>query len=155
MLLVVACMPFVVSVFSLAIAIPALERSKRAAEGISAVASLRALEQAEIMYETTYPDRGFACQLSQLGGNAQAGAPTPDAAQLIQDDLASGKKSGYTFAISKCTGAAAGKGSQPATEFQVTAVPDDPSHSRGFCEDQSGEIMADPKGGTDCAVPVE
>jgi type IV pilus assembly protein PilA len=153
MLLAVACLPFVVSVFSLAIAIPALERSKRAANEVGAMASLRAIETAEIMYATTYPEQGYACQLSQLGGNAQAGAPTA-AAQLIQDDLAAGKKFGYTFAISKCSGAAGG-GSQPATEFQVTAVPDDPIHTRGLCVDQSGEIMADPKGGTNCTVPME
>ncbi len=154
LLLVVACMPFVISVFSLAIAIPALERSKRHAEEISAIVSLRSLEQAEIMYAATYPESGYVCQLSQLGGNAQAGSPTSDAAQLIDGVLASGKKSGYTFAVSKCA-KATGKGSQAITDFQVTAVPDDPKGHRGFCMDSSGVMMADPSGGTDCTVPVD
>ena len=154
LLLMVACLPFLVSVFSLAIAIPALEKAKRRANETAAIMSLRTITTAEIMYATEYPQNGYACQLSELGGNPQAGAPSPEAAQLIDGVLASGKKYGYTFAISNCT-RAAGTGSQPASGFEATAVPDQPQQDRGFCVDQSEAILADPNGGTNCTVPIE
>lgn len=154
LLLAVACLPFLISVFSLTIAIPALEKSKQAAYAAGAVNSLRTIMTAEISYATEYPQNGYACQLSELGGNPQAGPPSPEAAQLIDEVLASGKKSGYTFAISSCT-RAAGSDSQPVSGFKATAVPDEPQHNRGFCADQSGEISADPNGGTNCTVPLE
>jgi type IV pilus assembly protein PilA len=61
---------------------------------ISALNSIRVIAISEMMYMTSYPARGFACTLTALGCNSATGDPTPDAAQLIQPDLASGYKAG-------------------------------------------------------------
>jgi hypothetical protein len=70
---------------------------------------------------------------------------------LIDDLLASGKKSGYTFTIPHCTQVTV-NGDQTSTGFQITAVPDHPhqGHPLGFCTDETGVILADPNGGTNC-----
>jgi type IV pilus assembly protein PilA len=107
------------------------------------------------MYSSTYPT-GYACSLSALGGNPNSGVPTPDAAQLISDDLASGKKSGYTFTVSCCTKTRV-NGQDSYTGYQITAVPDvvGKTGDRGLCTDESGVIRHDPKGSTNCSLPIE
>jgi type IV pilus assembly protein PilA len=132
-----------------------LGRAKKTAQEVSAVSSLRTLGQAEIMYSSSYPN-GFSCSLSRLGGKPDAGAPTPEAAQLIPDDLASGKKAGYTFTISNCAKTTV-KGQDMYTSFQITAVPDSVGKTgdRGFCADESMQIRYDPSGGTNCTEPLQ
>ncbi|MGB3630029.1 MAG: hypothetical protein WBA18_11055, partial [Terracidiphilus sp.] len=149
LLLGLAGLPFLTSILATTIAVPALIKSKKMAEETSAIASLRTLETAEVMYESTYPDQGFACQLSQLGGDPRAGAPSAQAAQLIGNDLTSGKKAGYEFAIAKCTRTVV-NGREQAEDFLFTAVPVPADGRRGFCVDASGEIRVDPQGGTNC-----
>src|SRR6201988_3612549 len=81
-----------------AIAIPNLIRSRIAANEASAVGSLRTLNTAEITYQATYPQIGFTCTLSSLGGSTAATfAPSATAAGLIDPNLSSGMKSGYSF----------------------------------------------------------
>jgi type IV pilus assembly protein PilA len=157
-MLAAAIFPFFVSLaILLIVALPALLRAKGQAEEAAAIASLHTIVTAEAMYEATYPANGYACSLSELGGNPQTGQPTPKSAQLIDDSLASGKKSGYTFAISHCA-----TSGEPSVEwnagFQVTAVPDKPQygHPRGFCTDVTDVIRADPNGGANCTdEPIE
>ena len=84
-------------------AIPTIGVMKKNANETSAINSLRAITQAEIQYDSTYPANGFACSLTALGGDPTSGPPTPAAAQLLQPDLASGFKSGYIFTISNCS----------------------------------------------------
>jgi prepilin-type N-terminal cleavage/methylation domain-containing protein len=85
-----------------AIAIPNLLRSRMAANEASAVASLRAVNTSQIVYQTSY-GVGYATGLTNLsdGGAPPNCAPgsTPVAASacLIDSSLASGTKSGYTF----------------------------------------------------------
>src|SRR5213075_3221594 len=81
-----------------AIAIPNLLRSRIAANEASAVGSLRTPNTAEVTYQSTYPDQGFACTLAALGGTTTP--PTSAGAGLIDATLTSGKKSGYSFATS-------------------------------------------------------
>ena len=75
-----------------AIAIPNLIRSKMAANQASAVASLRTLNTSAILYQTNY--NLFPSQLSDMALN---GAITSTAADLIDNVLATGNKSGYSF----------------------------------------------------------
>jgi type IV pilus assembly protein PilA len=133
-----------------------LVRAKKMAQEVSAVASLRTLSTAEIQYNSTYPDRGYTCSLSALGGKPDSGVPTPDAAQLISEDLASGKKSGYTFNLSNCTKVTV-KGQDTYTGFQMTAVPDSVGKTgdRGFCTDESMQIRYDPRGGSNCTISLQ
>src|SRR5437764_13645422 len=81
-----------------AIAIPNLLRARIAANEASAVGSIRTLNTADVTYSSTYPDKGFTCTLSNLGPPAGSAAATSTAAGLVDSVLASGVKSGYSFA---------------------------------------------------------
>jgi type IV pilus assembly protein PilA len=83
-----------------AIAIPNLLRARIAANEASAVASVRTLNTAQISYNSAYPTVGFATALANLGGTgAQCTPPTTAQGCLIDSQLASGTKSGYSFAM--------------------------------------------------------
>jgi type IV pilus assembly protein PilA len=138
------------------IAIPNFISMKAQADETSAIQSLRAIYQAQIQYQTDFPANGFACALPALGGNASAGAPSAQAAQVLQGDLATGQKSGYTFNIVNCTKVTVNN-QDMYTSYEATAVPQSVGKSghRGFCIDQAGEIKADPAGGTNCSQPIQ
>jgi type IV pilus assembly protein PilA len=138
------------------IAIPNFISMKASADETSAVQSLRAIYQAQIQYQTNFPANGFACSLSQLGGNASAGPPSPQASQVLQGDLAAGQKSGYTFNIVNCTKVTVNNQDQ-YTSYEATAVPQaiGKTGHRGFCIDQAGEIKADLAGGTNCTQAIQ
>lgn len=133
-------------------AIPTMGNMKKHANETSAIQSLHAISMAEIQYESTYPANGYACTLQALGGDPNSGPPSPTSAQLLQGDLASGSKSGYTFALSNCTKVSV-NGQDRITGFTVTAVPQTvgKTGNRGFCSDQfGGAPKYDPAGGTNC-----
>ena len=141
------------------LAIPNLLNYRKQGNETSAVASLRAINNAELQYSTAYPANQFACSLSALGGQTAAGAsPTAQSAGLIPNELAAGQKSGYTFAIANCTKVTINN-QDMYTGYQVTAVPQSlgkaGTGNRGFCTDQSGEIKADPTGGTNCTQSIQ
>src|SRR5581483_34811 len=81
-----------------AIAIPNFMRSRIAANEAAAVASMRAINSAEIVYSSQY-QTGYSSTLLDLGQPA-SGIPSSTAAGLIDDVLAGGKKSGYLFLYS-------------------------------------------------------
>jgi len=138
------------------IAIPNMLNLKASANQTSAIQSLRTIHEAEIQYQTEYPANGFACSLAALGGLASSGAPTAQGAQLLQPDLASGQKSGYTFNITNCQKTTVNNQDQYVS-FEATAVPQvvGKTGHDGFCLDMSGEIKRDPTGGTNCTVPIQ
>ncbi len=138
------------------IAIPNFSGMKMQANENSAIASVRAIYQAEIQYEANYPANGFACTLPALGGSGSSGAPSPTQAQVLQADLASGQKSGYTFNITNCSKVTVNNQDQ-YTSFEITAVPQvvGKTGHRGFCEDMQGTPKADPAGGTSCTVSLQ
>jgi len=118
-----------------AIAIPNLLRSRIAANEASAVGSLRTINTAEITFNTTYPNVGFAA-LSALTPPASGSSATSTAAGLIDATLAAGTKSGYTFT-------ATASGGTPTTSYQSTAAPVTvgTTGQRYFCSDASGVIQ--------------
>jgi type IV pilus assembly protein PilA len=138
------------------IAIPNFSSMKSQANETSARASLRAIYQAEIQYQTNYPSNGFACSLSTLGGSPSAGPPSPQNAQVIDPALSTGQKSGYTFNIVNCTKVTVNN-QDMYTSYGATAVPQAVGKTghNGFCIDQQGTITKDPTGGTNCTQPVE
>lgn len=138
------------------IAIPNMLNLKATANEASAMQSLRAIQEAETQYATTYPQNGFACQLSQLGGQASSGAPSAQSAQLLQADLSGGFKSGYQFSIVNCTKTTVNN-QDNYTSYEATAVPQAVGKTghNGFCLDMSGTILKDPTGGTNCTVPIQ
>ncbi len=67
-----------------------------------------------MIYASSHPDVGFTADLAMLGGTAQGGGE-----QTIDNNLASGRKSGYTFTYTpgeKVNGA--------IRSYTITAVPD-------------------------------
>ena len=121
-----------------AIAIPNLMRARMSANEASAVGSVRTINTSEVQYNSTY-GIGFAANLTALGGSAStcAGATgaTSAGACLIDDVLAGGSKSGYTFVAPGAT-----------ATYTVNADPITPGQSgqRHFFSDQSGVIRQDP-----------
>ncbi len=138
------------------IAIPNFAGMKMQANETSAIQSLRTIYQAQIQYQANYPADGFAPQLSILGGSSSQGAPSPQLAQVLQNDLASGQKSGYTFSIVNPTKVTVNNHDM-YTGYEATAVPQAVGKTghRGFCIDQQGEVKADPAGGTNCTVSLQ
>ncbi len=78
----------------MAIAIPNMLRARGNANEASAVASLRTISTAQATYQQTY-SIGFAPTLLALGPGG--GGPTAAAADLIDQVLAGGSKTGYIF----------------------------------------------------------
>ena len=145
---------FVVLILA-AITIPSLLSVKKRANEASAVLVLHAIGQAEANYNVTYPANGYACTLATLGGDPGSGAPTAQAAQLIDPTLAAtGRKSGYTFTI-VCGAKVTLNNQDSYTSYQLTAVPDQVGKSggKGYCSDQDGVVRSDPDGGTNCTQP--
>jgi len=132
------------------LAIPATQMVIRHGNETSAANSVRMLVSSENTYNSQFPAHGFSCSLLAMGGKPGE-PPTPDSAQLIADDLASGFKAGYKFAITNCV-KTTNNNVDHVESYQVTAVPSSVGHSgnRGFCADENGVIHFDPKGGTNC-----
>jgi type IV pilus assembly protein PilA len=120
-----------------AIAIPNLMRSRMAANEASAVGSVRTINTANVTYATTYPAAGFADTLTHLGGSCTtaSGSATSTNACLIDNVLAAGTKSGYSFTY-------AASGSVPYYAYTTNATPTTPGSSgqRRFYSDQTGVI---------------
>jgi type IV pilus assembly protein PilA len=131
--------------------IPSTQKLFKQSHELSARKSLQSIQQAEMMYESNYPSNGYTCKLSDLGGDPASGPPSPTAAQMIPQSLASGDHSGYLFAISNCTKVNL-NGTDRITSYQVTAVPETVGKSgdRGYCLDAYGTVKIDPAGGTNC-----
>lgn len=137
-------------------AIPTIGSLKKKANETSAINSVQVINKAEIQYQSTFPANGYACALTALGGDPAAGAPSATGAQILQQDLASGDKSGYIFNITNCTKVTI-NGQDRYTGYTVTAVPETVGKTgdRGFCSDQFGTIKQDPAGGTNCSQPLQ
>lgn len=133
------------------IAIPTMGNMTRYANEVSAQQSVRAINMAQSQYNTMYPSSGYACALTALGGDSHSGPPTATSAEVLQQDLATGIKSGYQFSISNCTKNTA-SGSDRVTGYQILAQPltVGKSGNRTFCSDETGQIKFDPTGGTNC-----
>ena len=135
-----------------AIAIPNLLRARMSAYEASAVASIKAINAAQISYMSAYPTVGFATTLSALGGTSCA-PPTPASACLIDTQLASGTKSGYSFTMSGATGT-------PNASYQIRADPLVPNQTgtRYFCSFADGVIRFGSTSLTTCdssATPLQ
>jgi type IV pilus assembly protein PilA len=124
-----------------AMATPSYLRSRLAANEASAVGSIRMFNSSAITYFTTYPDKGFPASLAVMSGPEPCNIPTAANACLIDQFLASGTKSGYTFAWT-------GDGNTPSVAYAVTGTPISVGTTgrRMFCSDQSAAIRFDPSG---------
>ena len=106
------------------------------------MAAMKTILTAETTYAATYPRVGYTCTLSDLDGFG-SGEPNEHQAMLINSGLASGKRYGFVFTLSGCSGA-------PATSFRLSAVPNANTFGRkAFCADQSAAIRASMDGNVD------
>ncbi len=138
------------------LAVPQLLKLRKQANETSAMQSVRAISQAELQYNSQFPANGFACTLSNLGGDPKSGVPTPQSSQLITPELAAGQKAGYTFAITNCSKVTVNN-QDMYTSFEITAVPQaiGKTGDSGFCSDENNTLRKDPAGGTNCTQPVQ
>ena len=116
-----------------AISIPNLLRSRMAANEASAVGSLRTVNTACVTYMAVY-GVGFPSSLSSLG---TSGATSSTSADLVDNVLAAGAKSGYTFTY--VAGTEAG-GIIPTYALNADPITPGQTGQRYFFTDQSGVI---------------
>jgi type IV pilus assembly protein PilA len=141
-LLIVVTIILIIAAFT----IPKITKSQIPAHEASAIASIKAIAFAEGSYSSTHPDVGFSVDLITLGGTSQSGGE-----QIIDNNLASGRKSGYTFTYTpgeKVNGA--------IRSYTITAVPDQvgTTGQRRFFSDESGEVHFNGSGPADVTSPV-
>lgn len=91
LLIVIAIILIIVTV-----AVPKLNNARRFASETAAIAAVKAIHEAEAQYFSTYGR--YAASLTELGPPS-SGQPTAASADLIHEDLASGTKGGYKFAV--------------------------------------------------------
>jgi len=141
-LLIVVTIILIIAAFT----IPKLTKSQIPAHEASAIASIKAISEAEMIYSSTHPDQGFTADLAMLGGTSQGGGE-----QTLDNVTASGRKSGYTFTYTpgeKVNGA--------IRSYTLTGVPDQvgTTGQRRFFSDESGEVHYNGGGPADAASPV-
>jgi type IV pilus assembly protein PilA len=141
-LLIVVTIILIIAAFT----IPKITKSAIPAHEASAIKSIQAIHEGEMMYASSHPDVGFTADLITLGGTSQSGGE-----QIIDTNLASGRKSGYTFTYTpgeKVNGA--------IRSYTITAVPDQvgTTGQRRFFSDESGEVHFNGAGAADSTSPV-
>lgn len=119
-----------------AIAIPNVLRSRQAANQASALASLRTINTAAVMYGATY--NHYPPSLAALGSKPGGGPPEATASGLIDNVLAAGVKSGYRFEYQ----ARSTHNDGVLDAYQVRADPTEPGTTgeAHFFTDESGVI---------------
>jgi type IV pilus assembly protein PilA len=130
-----------------AIAIPCLTTSKISANEASAIASIRAIDTAEISYAATYG--GYAPSLANLGG-ADPCVKSAETACLLDQSLAGGMKSGYRFIATGGTPAAGEN-----TTYLAGAAPEvfNRTGHRLFCSSDKNVIRTDLNAGASTVPP--
>jgi prepilin-type N-terminal cleavage/methylation domain-containing protein len=118
------------------IAIPSLIGARRQTNETATAEAIRTINTVQISYSSAYPMVGFASTLAALGGT-NCVPPSSSSACLIDSQLASGTKSGYTFTL-------AGVNGTPAAAYQIIASPTVPNQTgvRYFCSFSDGVLRA-------------
>ncbi len=135
----------VVAIISIiaAIAVPGLMRSRMSGNEVSAAASLKAINIAEISYSSGCGNQGFAVAFTVLS------TPPPGTTEPFispEFNIATPVKAGYTFTLAPGAGAAAGlndcNGTATQTAYYATAVPQTfgSTGSKSFATNQSNTI---------------
>jgi len=118
------------------ISVPTFLHARMRANEAAAMASVRAINTAEAMYAITYPAVGYSNSLANLGSHgSNCETPSSTNACLLDDSVASGMKSGYTFDLT-------GDGNTPSTNYTLKATPES-TITAGHCSfvsDHSGSI---------------
>jgi prepilin-type N-terminal cleavage/methylation domain-containing protein len=113
----------------MAIAVPSFLQSRIAANESGAAATIRTLNSAQISYYSAYPTIGYASTMLSLGGNCTGTTvPSSTSACLIDQDLQTGTRSGYTYVVSNVSGT-------PSATYNVIGAPTVTGYTgnRNFC----------------------
>jgi len=137
-----------------AMAIPNLIRSKISANEAAAVSNIRTVNTAQTTYEITYPNVGYADNLSKLAFPTGTNPVDQNAAGLL--DWVIGcptqpcTKTGYYFQIVNPSG-------NPVNYYEVDAYPMSRGTTgvRGFCSNQLSNMKYDPAGSTNCTANLQ
>src|SRR5258708_29744960 len=110
-----------------AIAIPSLINARMRANEAAAAASVKTVQTAEVMYNTTYPEIGYSGSLPNLGahGSTCESVTSTNSCIIMDDALTSGLKSGFIFEL-------VGDGNTPDKSYSITATPE--SSVAGRCK---------------------
>ena len=141
----------------MALAVPQMLKVKKNANQTSAVQTMRTIGSAELSYNQSYQGKGFGCPLSVLGGDPKSGAPSAEAAQLIDPQLAaSGHKSGYIFSVT-CGSKTTVNNQDVYNSIEITGIPETVGKTgdNGYCSDENNVIKIDPTGGTNCTQQLQ
>ena len=127
-----------------AITIPNLLRARIAANESSAVANMRIANTAQVIYSSSYPQRGFARDLASLGPDPRGtGSSSVDHASVIDATLGNASctagtwctKSGYQFSITAVCK------KQRCEEYVVVGTPiSSNSGTRNLCSTSDGVV---------------
>jgi len=120
-----------------AVTIPSMTGAKVHADEASAVASIRAINQAEVSYMATYG--GYAESLANLGG-AEPCTRSATTSCILDQSLVGGEKSGYHFAA---VGSNPSDGMSQSYFVGAAPVVFDRTGKRLFCSSDKGVIRAD------------
>lgn len=144
-----------------AVAIPNLLRSRMAANEASAVGSVRTVNTAQVIYASTFPERGFARDLATLGPDPGGSTvSSAEHASFLDATLGGAScdagawctKDGYRFRITAvCKG-------KKCDEYVVVGTPvSSDTGIRSFCSNadgviryQAGEALAAPVSAAEC-----
>lgn len=130
-----------------AIAIPNLLRAKISANEASAMHTVREITTAEISYNASYPDIGFAPDLASLGSPSTGACfASSSNACLLDQQVSSGTKSGYQLFAKGFPS----RGSTANTDFVASAAPStyNATGVRAFCAVTDGVMRINPTGPT-------
>jgi type IV pilus assembly protein PilA len=130
-----------------AIAIPSMTAAKINADEASAVGSIRAINTAEVAYMAAYG--GYAESLANLGG-AEPCTKSAATACLLDQSLAGGVKSGYSFAA---VGSGAANGMSTSYVAGAAPVVFDRTGKRLFCSTDKNVIRVDLNAGGSTTPP--
>jgi type IV pilus assembly protein PilA len=110
------------------IALPKLNRAKMYAHETAAIKTLQTIHTAQTQYQSQYGR--FATSLTELGP-PQSGQPGPQSADLIDNNLATGEKSGYKYTVT---------GNQSGYVISAVPVAYNSTGSRTFYSDATMQI---------------
>jgi type IV pilus assembly protein PilA len=137
------------------IGFPTYRKVMKSTRELSAKKSMQTIQQAEMMYQQSYPSKGYACNLMYLGGD-QSKPPSATASEMLPEELSKGDKDGYIFTVTNCVKNTL-NGSDRVDGYTLTAVPEvvGKTGDLGFCSDEGGVLKQDPAGGVNCAENVQ
>ena len=113
-----------------------LKKKQQSSNEGAASWSLRAIIASETKFHEAHSERGYTCSLTELT-QVSADESPENRGMAVSEELASGKKDGYVFALTGCD----------ALHYKVAAEPASAvAGQRAFCADESGEIKFSPDG---------